>query len=52
MWWGRRLDRPENAGLKGYFAKLAAAKATIDEKSATIGVCSWAQGLYAQAVML
>ena len=34
---GRRLDRPENAGLKPYFAKLAAAKAAIDEKSATIG---------------
>lgn len=31
------LDRPENSGLKGYFAKLATAKAAIDEKSATIG---------------
>ena len=38
---GRRLDRPENAGLKPYFAKLAAAKAAIDEKSATIGACPW-----------
>ena len=38
---GRRLDRPENAVLKPYFAKLAAAKAAIDEKSATIGACPW-----------